>query len=389
MNGPATLYYIIGGALLLIFLIAIVIASLKKKKKAKAGDESHYVLALTALIEGDTERAIREFYEAVKRNTDNIDAYIRLGDILREKGEVERAIKIHKELLVRRNLDATAREEVIRSLVKDYVKAGQYDRALQQLNHIFSVEPKNLWAKQMQVSIYEAKGDWENAFKALKTLSKWKKDKDYRSQLALYKVEDAEAKFKAGQEKDGRVRLREALKIDPTCAAAHVALGDSYVREGRHTDAIKVWIDFVRKLPQHAHLVFDRLQEALYFVGNYSEIESLLEGVHKEHPDIPEVAFTLADIRARKGDLDSAIQLCEAMLEKNLQPEQALSKLIKLYSKKGDTAKAMQLAQELADKNLNEKFHYECRVCHFVSSDPLWRCPKCGAWNSFHLIHAD
>ena len=383
------LFYYIGGGVVLLMLIVLVVAVLSRRRKKEQGEgDAHYIRALNAMLESDLQRAVQEFYEVVKNDTENIDAYVKLGDILRENGQTDRAIKIHRELLVRRNLDRTAREEVIRSLVKDYMKAGLYDRALEQLNRIFSVEPKNLWAKKTQLAIYEAKGDWENAFKVLKTLSKWEKEKDFRGQMALYKVEDARKKFEQNQEKEGRIRLREALKIDPNCAAAHIALGDSYVREERYTDAIKVWMEFVRKVPKQAHLVFDRLQEVLYSVGNYSEIETLLQEVNQEHPEIPEIAFTLSDIKLRKGELNEAVRLCESILERDPQNEQAVAKLVKLYAKQGDPEKALQFAQELADRSLGETASYACRVCHYVSTEPLWRCPKCGAWNSFRQTAA-
>jgi lipopolysaccharide biosynthesis regulator YciM len=383
MNQSLAFYYVGGAAVLVLILVALLASWVRRRRKKTAGADLFYIRALNALLDGDRKQAIQYFLESVRANTENVDAYVRLGDIFREDGKYDRAIKIHKELLVRRNIDRVARENVIRSLVKDYQAAGLYDKALEMLNELFSIEPKNEWGKQTQLAIYEAKEDWENAFKTLKTLSKWRKEPAPATRLALYRVKQAQKAMEEGREKEGRVRLREAIKTDPNCSAAYIALGDSYVREGRYTDAVKVWVDFVRKVPRQAYLVFDRLQEILYSIGSYSEIESLLEELHGEYPDIPEVALSLADIKLRKGEVDQAINLCESLLEKVPEALQVRMKLIQLYARKGDKEKALKLADDMAHELLSKPREFECSICHFRTEKMEWHCPKCRSWNSF------
>ena len=60
-----------------------------------------YQHGLDALLRGDTDEALRAFTETVEIDTDNVDAYIHIGNLLRERGEASRALHVHRELTVR------------------------------------------------------------------------------------------------------------------------------------------------------------------------------------------------------------------------------------------------------------------------------------------------
>lgn len=381
------LFYYFGSGLIVILLLGITYYALRlnKKKQQKRLESSDYVKALNYLIDGNLSRAIEYFYNSVRNDTENIDAYLKLGDIFRQQKKVDKAIKIHRELLVRRNLSLSANAEITQSLVLDYFSIGQYSQALDSLNSIFAVDPKNIWAQTQQLAIHEAEGDWEDAFKSLKSLARLENIKNVDDQLSLYKVEQAGQKFKDKNEKEGRILLREALKIDPKCSSAHIELGDSYAREERHTDAIKVWVEFVRNVPKHSYLVFDRLQEVLYSIGSYSEIENILRTLHEEHPENRDIIFTLSDIRVRKGDIESAIDLCESILDRTPDSMNAKMRLVKLYDRKDEKEKALKTALDLADQSTDSVRTFLCSKCNYHSQIPLWRCPECKSWKSFNI----
>jgi lipopolysaccharide assembly protein B len=381
------LFYYIGAGLIAILIIVSIYFSfkLRKQNQQKGLEKKDYIRALNCLIEGDLTKAVEYFHNSVRNDTENIDAYLKLGDIFRQQNKVDKAIKIHSELLVRRNLDHTTKSEIIRSLVLDYIALKNYSKALENLNGLIAVEPKNHWAKKQQLVVYEAQMDWDNAFKTFKLLSKFEGKKEINDRLALYKVENAKKSIANKKEKEGRILLREAIKLYPTCSAAHIELGDSYVREERYTDAIKVWVEFVRKVPSHSYLVFDRLQEVLYSSGSYGEIENILQELHQEYPTNLDVMFTLADVRSRKGDTLGAIQLYEFALEKYPESNTAKLKLVILYDRNDEKEKALEIAKEVADKSTDFKMEFICTVCNNKTNIPLWHCPKCNSWKSFNL----
>ena len=96
---------------LFIFLLILVIAIVtsfffyyKKKPILKNNSNKLYTEALNMLVRGDSENAIRLLRDVVKQDTNHLDAYLQLGDILRQEGNSQNAIKIHQSLTVRPGL---------------------------------------------------------------------------------------------------------------------------------------------------------------------------------------------------------------------------------------------------------------------------------------------
>ncbi|MEJ2568277.1 MAG: hypothetical protein P8Z50_05320, partial [candidate division WOR-3 bacterium] len=59
-----------------------------------------YLKGLEAMIEGKQEKAIKFFRDVLEKEPSNIESYLYIGNLLREQGEVKKAIKIHKNLIV-------------------------------------------------------------------------------------------------------------------------------------------------------------------------------------------------------------------------------------------------------------------------------------------------
>jgi lipopolysaccharide biosynthesis regulator YciM len=100
-------------------------------------------MALNHMLHGEDDAAIRTFREVIRTDTDNIDAYINLGILMRKNGKSENAIKIHQGLLYRQETSAIQRLEIMRNLVEDYINAGDKIRALN-LSRIYSVSIRKI-----------------------------------------------------------------------------------------------------------------------------------------------------------------------------------------------------------------------------------------------------
>ena len=79
-----------------------------------------YTEALEALLEGDIENAVFKLKDLVQYDTNNIRAYLRLGDIFRENLKVEQALKIHQSLILRKRLSKALQCEIYMSLARDF-----------------------------------------------------------------------------------------------------------------------------------------------------------------------------------------------------------------------------------------------------------------------------
>ncbi|MBL7074971.1 tetratricopeptide repeat protein [candidate division KSB1 bacterium] len=372
------IYVIIGVAVLLLLFFFIV---LQRRSRRRLGG-SPYTEALNAIINGDEDRALLKLKETVRQDTTNVDAYIKMGNLLRKHGEVARAIKIHRDLTARDDLTPFQQVEIYKGLILDFQAADDPERAIKYVDKLLDMDKRNEWAWQEKLKIYEKSGQWAKAFDTTKKILGRKKEKGPRL-LALYKVEEGLFEMAKGQEKEGRIRLREALKIDYTCPPAYLHRGESYFREGRREDAIKEWEKFVKVNPRLSHLVFKRLEENLYEEGKFGQIEELYQGVIDSHPQNARAVIALANFYERKGETETAIEILEKGLEASPGDIPLQRNLIRCYYKQGNTEKVVSLGMEVVESFIEEKESYHCGQCGFTTDEPAWHCRKCGAWDSF------
>ena len=113
---------------------------------------------------------------------------------------------------------------------------------------------------------------------------------------------------KEKREHDGRLRFREALKLNSKSVPAFLELADSYMREKRDGDALAVLEKFVKSNPSSSGLAFTRLKQVLFDLGHFSDIENIYFELAKNNPYIIEGHLGLAEIYEKKGELHKAMK---------------------------------------------------------------------------------
>ena len=95
-----------------------------------------------------TDKAIAELTKAARINTDTVEIYQSLGNLFREKGEIDRAIKIHQNIVARDNIDDSARVDALMDLGIDYRKAGIFDQAIATFLQVIEQQPNRVDAHE-------------------------------------------------------------------------------------------------------------------------------------------------------------------------------------------------------------------------------------------------
>lgn len=363
-----------------IIIVSVILFFLMKRGRGQKRTKTPYVDALHKLLEGKMDEALERLKRTVKKDTENVMAYIMLGDIFRKKGFPIRAAKIHRNLLVRGDLDDSEINTILNHLVLDYRASGILDKAIEMAERLAQRTKKSVGNQKLLLSLYEEKGDWDKAFFYRQSINKWLKGQD-QDILALYKVHSGLSFIKQAAEREGRVRFKEAIKLDKKCIPAYLYWGDSYRREGRDEDAYRIWREFTMKNPEWAHLAFTRLKEVLFDLGRYGEIEEIYQQIIQRKPKNPSVYLNLAELLEKQGKLDQAIEMCRKVTEIDPDSMRGRYLLVQLLKQKGEETAALEETLQILDKERESSFC--CTQCGFESSDPLWRCPQCHGWNSF------
>jgi lipopolysaccharide biosynthesis regulator YciM len=370
-------------AVALVLTLAIIFI-LQRRRAQRLRSASFYLEALKEMIRGDEESAFRLLKRVVGEDTGNIDAYLKLGDILRRRGDLAAALQIHRHLTVRTDLNAQTRKELLKSLAMDHMESKKNERAIAILQELISGDRKDLWAHQQLLHLYETQGLWSQALSVQEAVFKITGQKD-DALLALYEVQIGDQFVNRKEFHKARLKYKDALRRDRNCVPAYLGLGDAYQRENRLDEAIDSWKEMLIKVPEKAYLAFGQLEKALYEKGQFGEMARLYRDLLEQDPHNLRAFWALASIYDKKGDLDEAIQACERALE--VEPSSAIARqlLVKFYQQRGDQAKVMENLEALINSAVATTGLFICQNCGHESPSALWRCPKCGQWRTFDL----
>ena len=116
--------------ILIVVLFIAVYPSLRELIRRRRIILPAYTEGLALLLEGNQTGAIDKFKQAVQRDSNNINAYLRLSELYLEKGEIERTIQILEALALRRTLDKNQENIIFHSLGQVYLKTERCAQAL-------------------------------------------------------------------------------------------------------------------------------------------------------------------------------------------------------------------------------------------------------------------
>jgi len=250
-----------------------------------------YFKGLNFLLNEQPDKAIEAFIEVVKVDPETVELHFALGSLFRRRGETERAIRMHRNLLERSDLGAEQRLHAMVELGEDYLKAGLLDRAEEMFAKLKD-SPHRTGALKSLIEIYQQEKDW---MKAVETAGALEKDSGQSSQkeIANYYCELALTEATHSRPDGAKRHLESALSAHRKCVRANIILGDILAAAGDHAGAIEAWKQIEQQNPAYLALVAQRLLESHRTLGRAPEGLTLLRGYLSSFPslDLLDVAF--------------------------------------------------------------------------------------------------
>jgi len=341
-------------------------------------EETPYQQGLNALLAGDRDGALQAFTETVQTDSDNVDAYIHLGNLLRERGEVERAHQLHRELMVRAGQTPSQERAVREGLVLDLIALGRPEQAVEEARELRSLDRRNGGSLKLLLRAHEAARHWERAFEVRSEMSKTSGERDAEG-LARYRSAIGEVLLREGKLDEAKRQFKAALRLQRDEPAALLRLGDIYY-ETHHADrAAVLWRALAEAHPSFSHLVLERLEASYFEKGRFGEVGQAYEEMLARNPRDTRILLALARMRMKKGDLADAGRALNEALE--IEPDSLPARLLlaDLYRRRGDMSRALDEMESLL-RGMGSGDHYVCASCG-QSSEEYWsRCPHCFAW---------
>ncbi|MFQ5452973.1 MAG: tetratricopeptide repeat protein [Candidatus Zixiibacteriota bacterium] len=314
-----------------------------------------YLEALRDLLDDRQESAFTKLRQVVTEDSTNIDAYLRLGKILRDNNKPDRALQIHKDLTLRAELTNDEKIDVLQQLFNDYIELKDYDMAQAALKELISLNPRNRWAYVKLLELQKEGQKWDDAYETAVMLLKIESNKS-KKPLAAFKYHMGEELYKQREYHKARVLFKEALGFDPMYVQAYLAIGDSYNDEKRFEDAVNFWNKLISTVPDQGHQVIGRLKKTLFNLGRYGEINQICENILKHSPKNFFARLCLAEFYEKKGDVDLAEEILVELVNDYPDDVKSALELIRIYLEKNETKKIEELIRNIDNKR--QKRHH-------------------------------
>lgn len=324
-------------AFLILLIAALLVYFLYERlyhREAKEGSNL-YAEALNDLLSGRMDKAFSKLRQVVAEDSSNVDAYLRLGQILREYSQPERALQIHRDLTLRTGLSGDQKASILEQLARDYQALNNNEMAEAALKELRALEPRNRWAMDTHLVMLQKQKKWEEAFEMATALVKQEGSKS-KKPLAVFKYHMGEELLKKREYHKARILFKEAIGFDPQYVDAYLSVGDSYYDERRYEDAVTFWGKLIEAVPAQGHVVIGRLKAALFELGRYGDLAGVCEQIIQNAPDNIDARLALAEIHSKKGELTQAAEILSRVVDETPDHERAVVQLIRLYLEKGD-----------------------------------------------------
>lgn len=340
-----------------------------------------YIKGLNFVLNEQPDKAIEVFVRMLEVDSETIETHLALGNLFRRRGEVERAIRIHQNLIARPNLTRGQRAMALMELGMDYMRSGLLDRAEGLFLELVENGDYAIRAYQQLLEIYQQEKDWTQSIVIARRLESVS-DQSLHPVIAQFYCELATADLEEGRDKEARDNLRRALNLDPRCVRASILEGRIAISQGRPRAAIKYYKRVVKQDPDYIPEVIQPLLECYREMDKQHEFIAYIKELLKTHNDVT-LALFLTDVISQAEGEEAAMRFISSEMEEH-PTMRGIDRLLEytIARTAGETRESLAAIKELTQRLLESRPVYKCQQCGFDAKRMHWQCPSCKKWNT-------
>jgi len=354
---------------------------LKRRSGPDARQSPDYILGMYALLAGDVETAIERLSRVVEISTEPVEVYLALGSLYRQRGQIDRAIRVHQSLLARGGLTDQERVLALNALGSDYRTGGFLDRSGKTFREALALDPRDSYALAQLLKLSEDVKEWDRAYEYAVTLQKVQRHKDPRA-LSYLLTQKAQELADQGHRYRAAWSFKRAMRLLPENVLAAISLARLYLTSDKPARARRSLEKALRDQPYKSYMVLDLLKEVHLKTGDAEGYLAALNKLAREHHQkrallryleeclelhrTEQVPGIVRDLVRHFGRSRLVQRSLWDLVRKGMLPAGLLQ----------ETAAALATSELLHDA-------YTCMYCGYKTAEVLHRCPNCKEWNSF------
>ena len=357
--------------------------SLKTTAPEKRQLSDNFVRGVNYLLNEEPDKALDVFLNRPEIDEYTAETYLLLGNLFRNRGEVDRALSVHQNLIGRASLTRQQKAATMLALGKDFLAAGMMDRAEQVFTEVLQGEGSQYIedAKEALRNIYEQTQEWEKAIAVTKA-SKQSQDNHLNTVVANYYCELAEVALSTGhlQSAKEQLALAKSRSLDSTRIKVITARIHSLQKE--HARASALYLMAAQEAPRLLGSIYQPMIDSYQQTGLLDQLQNELFTIYTDCSDVKVLEYTLRLSLEMSPTEKIKLELPKILDSKSLNVR-TIRQAVSLFCERPElgTDKVLPMVRSALDNHLSQQPGFQCRHCGYKMHDFLWRCPACNHWD--------
>lgn len=347
---------------------------------------ARYFQGLNFLLNEQPDKAIEVFLRMVEVDSDTVEMHLALGNLFRRRGEVDRAIRIHQNLIARPTLSKEQRSAALLELGQDYMRAGWLDRAESLFEELLEGNVHRVPALRHLLDIYQQEKDWDKAIEVARRLDS-ESGQSMKPVIAQFHCELAERALKQSDETQAGALTKRALGYDRRCVRASILQGRMAMRAGNCKAALKAFREVADQDIEYLPEVLEPMRQCHDQLNTTADLAGYLQTVIERYDGVSPMLMLTELLSQSQGEV-AATEFLTAQVRKR-PSVRGLGRLIDLdlAEASGKGKDDLLILRALVTQLLQGKPVYRCVHCGFAGKSLHWQCPTCKEWNTVKPIH--
>ncbi|MEN8177464.1 MAG: lipopolysaccharide assembly protein LapB [Pseudomonadota bacterium] len=353
----------------------------KKEQKHQQDISPAYFQGLNYLLNEQPDKAIDIFIKMLEVDRDTVETHLALGNLFRRRGEVDRAIRIHQNLIARPSLSREQRAQALLELGQDYMRAGLFDRAENLFVELTETKLYNEQALTNLLEIYQREKEWERCLEVAEQLAS-SNGSNLKMLISHFYCELAQREIKLGNTEKAENYIKKAQAADRNSVRATILQGDMEKRREDCVAAIRSYKKVEQQDAAYIPEILPRLLSCKYSLGRRSELHAYLKSLYARYRN-SEVMLVLCDFIIDEEGEESAVNFVLQHLV-DYPDLKVLRRLINLNLNREDQhpKETLDVLKHAVEYLISSQPAYQCDHCGFGAKKLHWHCPSCKSWSS-------
>ncbi len=344
-----------------------------------------YFKGLNYLLNEQPDKAIDLFIKMLDVDSDTVETHLALGNLFRRRGEVDRAIRIHQNLIARPSLNREQRAQALLELGQDYMRAGLFDRAENLFMELTELRLFNEQAYLNLLEIYQQEKEWQRCLDVAAKINTFR-NPTLSNAIAHFYCELAEIQLRQQNNAAAEGYLKRAQQVARNHVRATLLQSQIEMARGDCKGVIRLLRRIEEQDPAYLPETLPNIVGCYRKLGQQKELQDYLEELYSRR-QCTEAMLYLMDIVVEKEGAQMAVE--RVLKHLSSQPDlKGLERLIRLNLQRGEESprETLDVLLQSVTHLLGQQPAFQCEQCGFTAKQLHWHCPSCKTWGSIKPV---